>query len=101
MYHIVKSKTGYQVVAIAGNGEVLSTSEVLKSKQRCITNLKSLAKLSISGCMYLFQDDTLKYPVVKMIDRYGIYPTDMEIPEPKYIPGKNPVKKRSTGKTKK
>ena len=92
MYHIVKLKTGYQVVAIAGNGEVLSTSEILKSKPACIKNLKAIEKYSsIYGI--LFQDDTKKQPVVLKLHLGVISKADITA-EPKYIPGKNPVKKK-------
>jgi hypothetical protein len=44
MVHIVKTKTGFMVVTVAKNGEPLSTSEVLSSKQKCWTNVKAQIK---------------------------------------------------------
>lgn len=95
MIHITRSKTGYMVVAIASNGEVLSTSEVLKSKPACWKNIVA----TLDDCYIIrsvrVQDDTLKEPKVYVIDDAGDkYVSLSHDPEPKYIPGKNTKRKK-------
>jgi hypothetical protein len=76
------------VVTLAKNGEVLSTSELLKSKGNCYKNIRASMDEHDSIKTY-FQDDTLKIPKVKRIfstDK-GIDLTDF-LPHPIYTPSK-------------
>lgn len=59
MIHICKSSTGYLVVTLAKNREVLSCSEVLKSKQSCWKNIRSHL-IEWSSGIVMVQDDTIK-----------------------------------------
>lgn len=90
MIHIAKTDTGFIVATIADNGEVLSSSEVLSSKQKCWTNVFSQHK-QWDGGFVLIQDDCRKKSIVycvdvfdgkvgKFVDAGGVNP------EPKYIP---------------
>lgn len=84
------------LVTVADNGEPLSTSEILSSKQKCFANAKSqLCSCYISLADYLHpgvlvQDDTGKKSVlylVKMKGKANKYIQDFL--KPKYVPGKN------------
>ncbi len=101
MYHIVNSKSKVKPVQVVNvdpnSGEVINTSQLLKSKSACITNIVASIDEVFCECscyMYVMvQDDTLKRPTAyKMFDTkkrvYGISPS------PKYIAGRNPKKKK-------
>ncbi len=61
MIHIAKSKTGFLVATLSGNGEVLSVSEVLSSKQKCWQNIRSqMIQWDTATIGVGVQDDTLK-----------------------------------------
>lgn len=102
MYHIVKSKSKerpFQVVNVdGGNGEVINTSQLLKSKQACLKNIIAGMNNVYSDCektdkMYVsVQDDTLKTP-----NAFSLYDDGKKVYRieamPRYIPGRNPKKK--------
>lgn len=93
MYHIVKTKTKkFQVVLVGVNEEPLSTSELLNSKQASIKNIR--AQCEENGAVVAnYQDDTLKTPIA--VKRNFIEESFETLPTvPKYIPGKNPNKKK-------
>lgn len=100
MYHIVKTKSKkFQVVLIGDNGEVLSTSEHFTRKEKAFKNAHAQIDLVYeekeTDRLYGFvQDDTptksLRY---KLYDNGNKVKTDVN-PVDKYIPGKNPKKKK-------
>jgi len=99
MIHIAKSDTGFIVANLADNGEVLSASEVLSSKQKCWVNIYSQHEQWASGWVYA-QDDTVNVSVVYRVfvskgkgdkKRLKIKPKAKYIPsttKPKYQPKK-------------
>lgn len=100
MYHITKVKGGFMLVAVAQNGETLSTSEVLTTKDKCFVNAKAQLKscfVSLADYLHpgvLVQDDTGVKSVlwlVRLKGRKSLY-VQSEV-KPKYIPGRNPKKK--------
>lgn len=97
MIHITRSKTGYMVVAIASNGEVLSTSEVLKSKPACWKNIKATAIAYGTEDLHV-QDDTTKltsvFRLVILCNNEWHMSLSLVPSEPKYIPGKNTKRKK-------
>lgn len=103
MYHIVrpKSKTKskkFQVVNLSSNGEPINSSEILDSKQACETNIianKESTNIEKKEVMYfLVQDDTKRTPEAYTLLSTGERETDI-VAEPRYIPGKNPKKKKT------
>lgn len=98
MIHITKTKTGFTVNAIGINGELISASEVLASKQNAWKNISALMVATNTYGMRV-QDDTL--PVAKPYyieqDIHGQRKVTKTVqiskPIPKYIPGKNRNKK--------
>lgn len=94
MLHIVKTKTGkFQVVFVAKNGEPLSTSELLNTKQSAFKNAISQISLSMS-CYPFVQDDTGVTPMIYTIQGSKKHLSDDLPLYPKYIAGKNPKKKK-------
>lgn len=93
MYHIVKTKSKkFQVVLVGKNREPLSTSELLNSKQSSMKNIKAQCEQNGAVCAS-YQDDTLKIPVA--FSRNFIEESFTTLTTfPKYIPGKNPKKKK-------
>lgn len=100
MYHIVntKSKTHpFQVINVdAGNGEVINTSQGLKSKQAAfkniIANMGTVYPIIHSRKSVCVQDDTLTKQKAYILFEDGIKePMESVL---KYIPGKNPKKKK-------
>lgn len=83
MIHLTKSKTGFQIIITAKNGEPLVTSEVLKSKQGAWRNVTALSK--IVGEIHV-QDD-IAGTVWRVRPWYKSKTTIP--PVPRYIPGKN------------
>lgn len=97
MYHITKTKSGkFMVVLVGKNGEPLNTSEEFPTKQGAKRNIEAVATVIKEGI--LFQDDTLKYPQVYVVDISGKIWGAITDPDPKYIPGKNPQKKAAKKK---
>lgn len=99
MYHIVKSKSKtqpFQVVLVGDNGEPLSASELLKSKQAAWKNVKAVMCSVFSegdvDCFCLVQDDTLKFPKAYRLYNTGRKDAYLTV-KPKYIAGKNPKRK--------
>jgi uncharacterized protein YegP (UPF0339 family) len=93
MHHIVKTKSGkFQVVLVAKNGEPLSISETLNSKQAAFKNIA--AQVSVTGnILFYAQDDTTKTPFVYKVYQDGGRNQTEDLPsQSKYIPGKNPKK---------
>jgi uncharacterized protein YegP (UPF0339 family) len=90
MYHICKSKSGFMVVLVANNGEPLSTSQVLSSKQKAWGNVKSQLSVITTGDVRV-QDDTLTEAKVYLYD-WGGCKLETCNPSPKYVPGKNKKK---------
>lgn len=97
MYHIAKTKSKkFQVVLVGKNGEPLSTTEILNSKQAAFKNIARQVD-SIDNCFNYAQDDTSKNIIVYRV----FYDGRREVAnghkvKPKYTPGKNP--KRITPK---
>ncbi len=60
MIHIAKSKTGFIVATIADNGEVLNSTEVLTTKEKCWMNIKSCMYQYISNFIQVQDDCTSK-----------------------------------------
>ena len=104
MYHICKTKSKthpFQVINVGGNGEVINTSQLLKTKwgaiKNIIANMETVfyddnVAIPCSGESYCHvQDDTLKKPTA-----FTLYGTKQKVYNidagPKYIPGKNPKK---------
>jgi len=100
MIHIVKTKTGFQVVNIGKNGEPLKTSEILTSKQKCLVNIKAELNSCYRSMWTYFQDDTTKESKVYMFRRDAEKFLSSTPASPKYTPGKN-KKKNKFGDTKK
>jgi len=92
MYHIVPSANSkFRVVLVAENGEVLSTSQPLSSKQKAWGNIRSQL-FSCSGYADV-QDDTAKeLYVITMYADGSKYSRTRGVP--KYVPGKNKIKKK-------
>lgn len=94
MYHITKTKSGFQVVLVGKNGEPLSVSESFPSKQKAYGNV--MAQINAAGessCSFL-QDDTLNnLKVIRLWGDGGRDATSIN-PSTRYIPGKNPKKKK-------
>lgn len=101
MYHIVKTKSKeqpFQVINVdSGNGKVINTSETLKSKQAAFKNIIANMDTVYSASNECFsvhvQDDTLNLPVAFELRDDGKKSYTV-VPGPKYIPGKNPKKKK-------
>jgi uncharacterized protein YegP (UPF0339 family) len=97
MLHICRSaKTKeFYVVVLGRNGEVLSTSELLKSKAAAIKNVKAQVKSFFgeeNDDAVTFQDDT--FPKSKMFYTYkGKHYTSSVLPHPIYTPSKKSKKK--------
>jgi uncharacterized protein YegP (UPF0339 family) len=81
MVHLKKAKGGYMIVTIAKNGEILSTSEIIKTKQDAINNFLS-QKAEMSSFEFIeseimrailtktyayYQDDTGAAPAIYRI----------------------------------
>lgn len=68
MYHITKAGNNQFLVVLLNerNREVLSTSELLNSKQKAWGNIVAQLKETQNGHHHA-QDDTLKNPVVKRV----------------------------------
>ena len=95
MYHIVKTKSKtqpFQVVLIGRNSKVLSSSETFKTSRSCIRNIKAQCSIHGTGIA------TIQYDYLKIItavrtnfnNGYEVLVT----PKAKYIPGKNPKKRK-------
>jgi len=75
MVHITKAKGGYMVVNRAKNGRVLSTSEILSTKAKCLQNISSHLKecmISMADHLHpvaIVQDDITEK--VFYLDRKG------------------------------
>ncbi len=71
MIHIVKSKkTGQFMVIVTGNNnEKLSTSELLKTKQSAIKNIRAQLK-ELNGDSCYVQDNTIKKIAVVRVYSY-------------------------------
>lgn len=60
MIHLVKAKGGYMVVVMANNSEVLSISEILKTKKNGLVNIASQHRCFSNHFEEVhYQDDTL------------------------------------------
>ncbi len=97
MIHLCRSaKTKeFYVVVLAKNGEVLSTSELLKSKASAWKNIKSQIT-SITGSAMTrvnVQDDTIQKPCIYLIDAYGFKLKVSVVPVPLYTPSIKSKKK--------
>lgn len=92
MIHLTKVKTGYMVATLADNGEVLATSEILKTKRSAWMNIYSQAN-GFDYQTFLVQDDTAKpKPMVYTLE---------EFKKPYKQPKFKPHKKYSPAKTRK
>ena len=92
-YHIVKTRSKkFYVVLVGKNGEPLSTSELLNSKQAAFKNVK--AQIASTDNIYSYvQDDTIRTPLVYKIHINGDKELTDDVPVlPRYIPKKNPKK---------
>jgi uncharacterized protein YegP (UPF0339 family) len=103
MYYITKTKSKtrpFQVVNVdIGNFEVINTSQLLKSRQACkkniIANMDTVFNDDSDLPFYVgVQDDTLKKPVSYFMNDDGDVFAPKEAEFPKYIPGRNPKKKK-------
>lgn len=102
MIHIHKTRSGkFQVTNLAKNGEVLKSSEVFNTKQACWDNIK--AELTecysyVNILLWIFvQDDTGKQRDVYRYYSSGVWSIVQSCKkEPKYLPGKNVKKKKSS-----
>jgi uncharacterized protein YegP (UPF0339 family) len=86
MYHITKAGTNQFLVVLLNekNREVLSTSELLNSKQKAFKNVAAQLSQTENLCYYV-QDDTLKNPRVVNLTEKGIkVPTDHK-PTARYV----------------
>ncbi len=93
MYHIVKTKSKkFQVVLVGKNGEPLSTSETFSRKERAFKNVSAQASVIDDG-WFICQDDTT-FKVWKVYAGGNKEEAGHIDPSPKYIPGKNPKKKK-------
>lgn len=92
MIHISKTKSGkFIVVTLGNNGELLSSSEPLKSKQSAWKNARAQGNIFLNT-LVVVQDDTSKMPQVWNVYRgWKTNKTDWQI-EPVYVPGKNKKK---------
>jgi uncharacterized protein YegP (UPF0339 family) len=89
MIHICRSAKTKQfyVVTLAKNGEVLSTSELLKSKSACLKNI--LSQMDAFSCITVhFQDDTLKKPLLYNLFGDKSKSVSKFPPHPIYTPSK-------------
>jgi uncharacterized protein YegP (UPF0339 family) len=94
MIHICKSPKTKQfyIVVLAKNGEVLSTSELLKNKSSCYKNIRSQMKEFDNHEFCFYQDDTGSKPLVFAIDE-DVKKVRHDIkPHPIYTPTKNKKK---------
>lgn len=70
MIHITKAKNGYMGIVAGKNGEVLSTTEILATKENVINNILAQAGNYVRILFYtiiycdkfIYQDDTYKVP---------------------------------------
>jgi len=94
MIHISKTKKGlFIVVTVANNGAVTNTTETLSSKAKCYKNIRATMKQWEADLVNV-QDDTTTEPGVWAISHTSReYLPDMKA-EPRYIPGKNPKRKK-------
>ncbi len=93
MYHIVKTKSKkFQVVLVGENGEPLSTSEILNTKQSAFKNISAQAKI-IETLWLICQDDTTTK--VYKVYNDGKKEISKISSVPKYIPGNNEAAKRN------
>lgn len=60
MIHILKSRSGYRVRYIGRNNEILSVSEVLKTKQSAWKNVRAMMKV-FDAKTSIVQDGADKY----------------------------------------
>lgn len=103
MIHIIKNKKNeFAVAIVADNGELLSMSEGLSSKQKAKQNIISMCgEFRFYGMMQIsVQDDTLKAPrtlIYSALGGWSIDPTQGRTRN-KYIPGKNPKRKSAAKK---
>lgn len=104
MYHITHSRSKtkpFNLVHVSGNGEPVS-SHPLKTRASCFKNVaaslkgvKGINNETISKLYFLVQDDTRSNPFVFRVYADGTRMEDDEQKqEPKYIPGRNPKKKK-------
>jgi uncharacterized protein YegP (UPF0339 family) len=96
MYHIIKTrskKEPYAVVLIGANGELLSRSENFTRKQAAWKNIYAQVVQNNSIGAYA-QDDTLYTCLVYGLIMDGRKYRTYSAPKPKYIPGKNPKKRK-------
>lgn len=99
-YHIVRNKSKtkpFTVVLLADNGEVISSHQ-LATKQAAFKNIKSQIK-QLLGCDYV-QDDTVEKPSMRLYgydrQKVGVVVGALATPSAKYIPGKNPKRKKKS-----
>jgi hypothetical protein len=72
MIHITKAKNGYMGIITGKNGEVLSTTEILTTKENVINNIFAQAGNYVRILFYnviycdkfIYQDDTYKVPKI-------------------------------------
>jgi uncharacterized protein YegP (UPF0339 family) len=97
MLHIVKQKTGFAVISLSSNGEVLQTSEILTTKASCWKNIRAMMESCFSTVTVYVQDDTPKTAIIYQFYTNGKKDKLVGYPEKKYVPGKNPLKKKRGG----
>lgn len=95
MYHLVKNKSKtkpFTLVLVGDNGEPLN-SGVFKTKQACFKNVQAvMVTLNMTSPRGL-QDDTVKPSVRWDVSQENYTKSQLGV-HPKYIPGKNPKKKK-------
>lgn len=87
MLRIVNAKSGYMVVMTSRNGQVLSTSEVLKAKKNAVVNIMAQAKCFDHGSFH-FQDETLPKPKRYIVTSTGVVFQSQKRPLQPYKPKK-------------
>jgi len=91
MIHISRTaKNKSIVVTLGNNGELLSSSEPLESKQSAWKNVKAQVKC-FGALVIIVQDDTLAVPVCYGFNLNGDK-NKLEKRYPMYVPGKNKKK---------
>jgi uncharacterized protein YegP (UPF0339 family) len=97
MLHLTKRKDGkFEVVNVGENGEMLSTTtQGFEKKAECYKNMIAQSK-PFNGFHLFFQDDThVKISVYVLYFDGSKEKYEIQNPQPKYIPGKNPRKKKT------
>jgi hypothetical protein len=106
MFHLVKTRSKvkpFSVVLLSENGEVLNEHR-LKTKQACFKNLVAVmdnikvVKGNFTAWVDV-QDDTVTSMLgYKVYNNGDVVLVEGYDPKPKYIPGKNPSKKKKSSK---